>query len=193
MSRKKAFDRDTVLEKAMHLFWQKGYEATSIEDLVQGMGINRGSLYDTFGDKHRLFLDAIAHYDHTVVSHAIAQLEAPHAGKQAIVDYFQNLIACAADGQRRGCLLTNVAVECCPHDSEAVHRVTANLKRTETAFRTALTTAQANGDLSPHQDVNALARFLTANLQGIRVMSNVNSDRQALQDMVDITLSVLHR
>lgn len=192
MARKKAFKRDEVLEKAMELFWQKGYEATSIEDLVQCMGINRGSLYDTFCDKHRLFLDAIAHYDDTVAARAIAKLEAPTAGKQAIVDYFQDLIECAtADEHKRGCLLTNAAIERCPHDLAATDRINANLKRIEAAFQIALSTAQAKGELHPHYDLNALARFLASSAQGIRVMSKINPDRKALQDVAEIALSVL--
>jgi TetR/AcrR family transcriptional regulator, transcriptional repressor for nem operon len=193
MARKKAFDRNEVLEKAMDVFWQKGYEATSVEDLVQQMGINRGSLYDTFGDKHKLFLAAIAHYEETIVSQAIAQLESPDAGKQAIIAYFKDVIDRLVKDGRRGCLMTNAAVELCPHDSEAVNRISANLDRIEAAFLTALTTAQARGEISAQLDRLALARFLTSTLQGLRVICKVKADRAVLQTIVEIAVSVLDR
>jgi AcrR family transcriptional regulator len=89
MARPKTFDPSVALEQAMEVFWLKGYEATSMQDLVVAMGINRASLYATFEDKRQLFLAAIAHYDDTVVRPAIAPLEAPGAAKAEIVQHFQ--------------------------------------------------------------------------------------------------------
>ncbi|MEM8641704.1 MAG: TetR/AcrR family transcriptional regulator [Cyanobacteria bacterium P01_G01_bin.54] len=192
MARPKAFDRQLVLEKAMETFWQKGYEATSVQDLLTAMGLNRGSLYDTFGDKRSLFLEAIAHYEAKVVQGVIAQLEAPHAGKAAIVAHFQGMIERrACDRTRWGCLMTNVAVELCNQDAEAAERIQASLQRIKQAFVQALTHAQAQGDLSPGADIEALACFLVCTMQGLRVVTKVSCDRQTLQNMVDTALSVL--
>lgn len=192
MARRKEFDRDEVLERAMEAFWYKGYEATSIEELVKQMGINRGSLYDTFGDKRTLFLEAIAHYDNTITSKIIEKLEAPGSAKQAIANYFQELVEKAiADRQRRGCLLTNSVVELGAHDPEAAKYLAANLHRMETAFYKALVRAKAQGEISQHQDLRVLARFLTSNIQGLRVMSKINPDPSTLQDIVDAIVSVL--
>lgn len=191
MARKKEFDRDEVLEKAMEAFWCQGYEATSVQDLVEQMGINRGSLYDTFGDKRALFLAAIAHYNKTAFTKAIAQLEAPDAAKQAIVDYFQNFIEYATnDQQRRGCLMTNSAVELAPHDSTTAGCITAHLQRLENAFYHALVNASEKGEITPKQDLRGLARFLTCNLQGLHVMCKVKQP-SVLQDITNVVIAVL--
>ncbi|ERT09386.1 bacterial regulatory s, tetR family protein [Lyngbya aestuarii BL J] len=192
MARHKEFNRGEVLAKAMETFWRYGYEGTSVQDLTQSMGINRGSLYDTFGDKRSLFLEAIAHYDQTIVRSAIARLEAPDASKQAIIDHFKSLVdRIVADTERRGCFVTNTAVELCPHDPDTAQRVANNLQRIEQAFYKALLRAQEKGEISAEKNLPALARYFTCNLQGLRVISKVNSDPQALEEIVQILLSVL--
>ena len=192
MARHKEFDKEEVLEKAMTTFWRYGYEGTSIQNLVENMGINRGSIYDTFGDKHSLFLAAIAHYNETVVKKAILALEAPGASKQAVIDRFYSIIDRAvADKDRKGCLLTNTVVELCPHDPDTASRIAADLKRIENAFKKALLTAKEKGELSDKHDVTALARYLTSSLQGLRVISKVNPDPESLRDIAKVALSVL--
>ena len=192
MGRQKQFNRDEVLMKAMETFWRYGYEGTSIQTLVEDMGINRGSLYDTFGDKLSLFHEAIAYYDSRVVTKAIARLEAPGAAKQAIIDQFYGLIDRAVgDSDRKGCLLTNTAVEMGARNSDTSKQVTNNIQRIENALKQALTTAQKKGEISQKKDTAALAKFLTCCLQGLRVISKINPDRKALQDMAKIALSVL--
>ena len=127
-----------------------------------------------------------------MVTRAIAKLEAPGAGKQAIVDQFYNLIDRAvADDARKGCLLTNTAVELGAHDQETANGVAVNIQRVEKAFKKVLTTAVEIGEINQEHDVTALAKFLTCCLQGLRVISKVNPDREALQDMAKIALSVL--
>ncbi|MDJ0517195.1 MAG: TetR/AcrR family transcriptional regulator [Trichodesmium sp. MO_231.B1] len=192
MGRQKQFNRDEVLMKAMETFWCYGYEGTSIQTLVENMGINRGSLYDTFGDKLSLFHEAIAYYDSMIVTKAIARLEAPGAAKQAIIDQFYGLIDRAvADSDHKGCLLTNTAVEMGARNSDTTKQVTNNIQRIENVLKKALTTAQKKGEISHKKDISALAKFLTCCLQGLRVISKINPDREALQDIAKIALSVL--
>ena len=192
MARKKEFDREEVLEKAMEVFWRKGYEATSIQDLVECMGINRGSLYDTFTDKHTLFLDAIAHYRHTVVEQAFARLAAPGASKQAIIDHFHAVVDRAiVDGRRWGCLMTNTIVELSAHDSVIAARTQANLQQIDNTFYQALVRAKQQGELKPDHDLHALAQYLTASMQGLRVISKVTPDPSVLRDIVKVVLTVL--
>ncbi|MEA5501277.1 TetR/AcrR family transcriptional regulator [Limnoraphis robusta] len=192
MARHKEFNREEVLAKAMETFWRYGYEGTSVQDLIESMGINRGSLYDTFGDKRSLFLEAIAHYDETVVRCTIARLEAPDASKPAIIDYFQSLVdRMVADPDRRGCFVTNTAVELCPHDPDTAKRIAKNLQRIEQAFYRALSRAQEKGEIPANKNLQALARYLTCNLQGLRVITKVNPDPQILQEIIEILLCVL--
>lgn len=192
MPRPKEFERDVVLEKAMDLFWQKGYEATSVQDLVQHMGINRGSLYDTFKDKHHLFLAAVSHYHETVVKDAIARLEAPDASRQAIVDHFDRMVDCMTGNEaQRGCLMTNTIVELAVHHPDIAAQLQMSLRRIERAFQTALTRAQANSELSSAKDVSDLARYLVCCVQGLRVMCKTHVNREQLQATVNLMLSVL--
>ena len=192
MPRKKEFDEDEVLHRAMEIFWHKGYEATSVQDLVDQMGINRGSLYGTFSDKRALFLAAIQHYDQTVVSAVVAVLHKPGSARRTIEEYIRGEARRIADDrQRQGCFLTNSAVEVAPHDLEAEQRLRAALKRIESAFYDALVVARQQGEIRTRRDLRALARFLTSGMQGLRVMARVNPDRDALLAIADIMISTL--
>jgi TetR/AcrR family transcriptional repressor of nem operon len=192
MARHKEFNQQDALEKAMETFWQHGYEGTSIQDLVKSMGINRGSLYDTFGDKHSLYLAAIAHYDETIVQKIVNRLESPDASKQVIMDYFDELVERALDDQTRcGCFMTNAAVELCPHDTEATKRIQTNLQRIENAFYHVLECSKAKGELKSNKDPKTLAHYLTCLLQGLRVTAKVNPKREVLKDIVQVALSIL--
>ncbi|MGK7889498.1 MAG: TetR/AcrR family transcriptional regulator, partial [Leptolyngbyaceae cyanobacterium] len=166
MARSKAFDQITVLEKAMEVFWQQGYEATSIQDLVAAMGINRASLYDTFQDKRQLFLKAIAHYNQTVVNTVIDRLKAPNAARQAIEDHFHGVVEpVTRDLQCRGCLITNTIAELGGQDEAIALQAKANLQHIEDAFFCALVRAQDRGEISPDKDIRALARYFTTAMQ----------------------------
>lgn len=192
MARHKEFNQQEALEKAMETFWRHGYEGTSIQDLVGSMGINRGSLYDTFGDKHSLYLAAIAHYDETIVQKIVNRLEAPDSSKQCIIGYFDELVDLAVDDRTRcGCFMTNAAVELCPHDAEAAKHIRDNLQRIENAFHHALQQAKIKGDLKSEQDLKSLAHYLTCLLQGLKVIAKVNPQREVLQEIVRVALSIL--
>ena len=192
MARTKAFDPEIALSKAMEVFWQKGYTATSVHDLVTAMGINRGSLYDTFIDKRHLFLQAIAHYHDTVVTAAIAQLQAPGAARVEIEQHFINLAARAsADRQRRGCLVTNTVVELAGQDAEIASLVKQGMRRVEEAFYRALLRAQDHGEISAEKDIRALAQYFTSSLQGLRVMAKTGADTATLKSVVKLILQAL--
>lgn len=192
MPRAKAFDREEALQKAMETFWRFGYEATSIQDLVESMGINRGSLYDTFGDKRSLFQAAIAHYNCTVVKEAIAELEAPGASKAAIVAHFRNAAEQAAtDSQQRGCLITNCAVEIAPHDSEIAASVAETMRRVERALHGALVRAREQGEIDASLNLEAIARYFTCCLQGLRVVSKTNPNPDDLREIAELALAIL--
>lgn len=192
MPRKKEFDEAEVLARAMEIFWHKGYEATSVQDLVEQMGINRGSLYGTFTDKRALFLAAIQHYDRTVVSAVVAVLHKPGSARRAIEEYIRGEVdRIVKDRQRQGCFLTNSAVEVGPHDTEAEAKLQASLKRIEAAFYDALVAARNQGEIRTRRDLRALARFLTSSLQGMRVIARVNPDRDSLNSIADIVITAL--
>jgi TetR/AcrR family transcriptional repressor of nem operon len=192
MARPKEFDRTLVLEKAMETFWEHGYAGTSMQALLTAMGLNRGSLYATFGDKRSLFLEAVAHYDAQVVNAAIAKLEAPNAGKAAIINHFHTMLDCL-DNPRTpwGCLMTNMAVEQCNQDAKTRQQIQASLQRVERAFAQALRTAQVQGEIAADADIPALASGLICMGQGLRVMMKVKRDRATLERMIETMLTVL--
>jgi len=195
MARPREFERDVVLDRAIEVFWQRGYQGTSIRDLVDRMGIQRGSLYGAFGDKHGLFLAALDRYEevfHSAILDKLAEGGHPGRGRRAIERVFQDVLReCAGGNGRKGCLMTNSAVELAARDRDIAARVAANLCRLEQAMLRALRTAQADGELSRKHDARALARFLAASLQGLRVMGKTRPDRALLRDVVRVTLSVL--
>jgi TetR/AcrR family transcriptional repressor of nem operon len=192
MARQKEFDREAALDRAMAAFWSKGYAATSIEDLLARMGIQRGSLYGTFGDKRTLFLAALDRYQRVVAHELFEALEAPGSGIEAIRRFFRLRVEGSLDLRRpAGCLMTNSAVELSRRDRGAAAKVGGSLATIEAAFLRALQRARAAGELAAPQDLRALARFLTSSAQGLSVMARTARNRAALEDVVDIVLSVL--
>ena len=168
---KKSFDADDVLGKAMAAFWARGYEATSMQDLVDCMGIGRGSLYAAFGDKRRLFLRALAHYDDRHRRRWTERLSACASPRRAILAAFDEVIAATLDGSRDGCLLVNTALEMSPHDDEIAAVVSKALEEMEAFFRTMVQRGQAAGEISPALDATETAQGLLALLAGLRVLS----------------------
>ncbi len=108
MARQKEFDRDEVLHRAMEVFWMRGYEGTSIQDLVKYMGINRQSIYDTFGDKHTLFLQSLDRYREIQSRKVFDVLERPGSVKKNLRQLFEEVVARALSAEgRRGCFVGN--------------------------------------------------------------------------------------
>lgn len=176
----------------MKVFWRQGYAATSVQDLVDQTGINRGSLYTTFGKKHDLFLATIDRYREVLVARRFAALEEPGSTKRAIKALVMGVVESAGgkDGAM-GCLITNSAIELSPHNREVSTKIANSLALMEKAFTKALTRARADGEIDRDKDPRALARFLTSSIQGLRVMSKANPSRAKLRDVAKITLSVL--
>jgi TetR/AcrR family transcriptional repressor of nem operon len=192
MARPKEFERDVVLDRAMQVFWSRGYEATSIRHLVARMGIQRGSLYDTFGDKRALFFAAIDHYDQVVTERLLATLEEGGSGKEAIRRFFRLKVELSLEpGRPRGCLVTNSAAELASRDRGTATRVGAVLAKIEAAFRRAVVRAQKAGEIDRTRNARALARFLTSSAQGLSVMAKASPDRAVLEDIVTVILAAL--
>jgi TetR/AcrR family transcriptional repressor of nem operon len=191
VARTKAFDREAVLDKAMQVFWRQGYEATSLPDLTAAMGIGRQSLYDTFGDKHALYLAALDRYRRVGGGPLLALLERPGPVLPALRDLFAGIVDGACDGDRRGCFMVNATGELAGRDPETTQRAEANFAAMEEAFRGAITRAQAQGEILPDRDPHALARFLFATIQGLKVTAKAANDRAVLEDVVEVTLAAL--
>ena len=194
VGRPKEFDVERALEKAMGVFWAQGYEATSVQNLLDAMGINRGSMYGTFGDKHALFTAAIDHYGRTVT----VNLEETLAGPGSALSNIHKVLSRMGDsgggsgGRKcRGCLATNTIVELAPHDPEMAVTARCLLGRVEKAFERALDRALTAGELPRRADTRALARFLTSTVQGLVVMSKASASRALIRDTVNVAISAL--
>jgi TetR/AcrR family transcriptional repressor of nem operon len=178
----------------MRGFWSQGYEATSIRDLVARMGIQRGSLYGTFGDKRTLFRAALDRYERVVAQPLFDALESPGSGMAAIRRFFRLKIEGALDRSRPlGCLVTNSAVELTRQDPDATAKVGASLAKLERAFFRALLRARQAGEVEAGWDLRALARFLTSSAQGLSVMAKAYPQPAVLDDVVRVVLAVLER
>ena len=194
MPRPPEFEREVVLDRAMRAFWSRGYEATSIQHLVERTGIQRGSLYGAFGDKRALFLAAIDHYDRVMTAKLLATLDAPGSGLGAIRRFFRLKVdAAQARSRPRGCLVTNSATELASRDRRTASRIGATLGRIEAAFHRAVIRGQQAGEIDPERDARALARFLTSSTQGLSVMAKASPERAPLEDIVKVTLEVVGR
>ena len=192
MARHKEFDRDEALHKAMDVFWSRGYEAASIQDLVKHMGINRQSLYDTFGDKHALYLQALDRYREVEGRKVFEQLERPGSVKKTLRQLFEGVVERAlCDGQRRGCFMGNAMSELAGRCKETAARTCSNMAAAEAAFYRTLLRGKKEGELKGVRDPRAVARFLYSSLQGLVLMAKATQDRKTLEDVVKVTLSVL--
>jgi TetR/AcrR family transcriptional repressor of nem operon len=193
MARQKEFDRDEVLQKAMETFWARGYEATSIQDLVESMGINRQSLYDTFGDKHALYLLALDRYRDVESRKVFELLERSGSVRKAIRQLFTNVIDHSLDSkQRRGCFMGNAISELAGRCKETAERTCSNMNALEDALYRALLRGKKDGEFTNIGDPRAVARFLYSNLQGLTLVAKANQDRKVLEDVTKVALSVLH-
>ena len=192
MARSKDFDQQEVLDKAVAIFWEKGYHATSMQDLVDGLGIARSSLYDTYGDKHTLFITALESYRAKAGLQMQQMVANAPTTRQAITQLLNlSTTSGTCNSSNNGCFLVNTAVEVAPHDAEVSAIICANDADIEQAILTAIEKGRQNGELSNTHNARALARFIFNTFKGLRVNAKATTDPQLHQDIVNIALSVL--
>jgi len=190
MARPREFDLDQVLDTAMDVFWRKGYHATSMADLVEATGLHRGSLYAAFGSKAELYDRAVDRYMSAVaLRRALADGRDKPVGK-LLREVFDDIIESAVtDDTRRGCLMTNTAVELAAHQPQIADRVRSTVAELEDLLASRFELAQATGEIDRDQSPRALARFVLSTIQGLRVMAKMRPDRTALQDVASVALA----
>ena len=147
----KSFDEEEVIDKAMEIFWEKGYEPASMADLIEGTGINRGSLYNAFGGKEQMFIRSLLKYDHANRREVLAQLEALDDPKEAFHRLFEGLVKeASSDTHKKGCFMINTALNLSAHPKEIQKIVTKGLGETEAFFRRGLKWLKRVGRCPPH-------------------------------------------
>lgn len=182
----KQFDVDEVLDSAMHLFWEQGYQATSLQQLVEHTGVNRASLYATYSDKRELFLAALRRYDEEYRRRMLSELEAGHPPREAIRRLFLAFVEQAATADcNRGCFLTNTALELSAHDSDAARIVARGQAEMEAFFLRLVQKGKAAGEIPKHVKAVEAARGLLAAMLGMLVLVRSRPEPALLKSIVD--------
>ncbi len=188
----KSFEVDEALERAMEVFWAKGYAATSTQNLLANMGINRGSLYATFGNKNALFIKALRHYIKKYLLQSLANLQQECRPKDAISGLFRMIVdAALADKSLRGCFLVNTALDLAPHNKEVQVLVSSALDQIEVFFIEQIEAGQKSGSISCSIDKTQTASTFLGLMLGVRVVSRLGPNRKRLESTlshVEMTL-----
>jgi TetR/AcrR family transcriptional regulator, transcriptional repressor for nem operon len=191
VARPQEFDTDDVLHRALGVFWRKGYEATSMVDLLAATGLSKSSLYGAFGGKRDLFLAAFDAYraERTADLHRVLD---SGSAREAIATFFRSIIADAVAPERtRGCMSTNQAVELAPHDPAVRDRVATDFQTIENALARAIERGQAEGSVVSTADSRRLARLLVVAFPGFQVMARAGTDPGRLEDALGLLLALL--
>ena len=191
MARPRKFDEVAVLDAAVRCFWSRGYEATSVRDLIAATGLTGASLYNAFGDKRALYQRALDHYVDEGIGERMSRCEAMEP-RQAICAFFDEVLRRSVeDEERTGCMLVNAALDVAPHDPTFQEDVACVLVRIEDFFRRSVSRGQAEGSVTTSHTAEDLARHLLGVLVGIRVLARVRPDRSLLEGVVGPALALL--
>jgi TetR/AcrR family transcriptional repressor of nem operon len=192
MARTKDFDENEVLAKAIQLFWYKGYNGTSMQDLVDGLGISRSSLYDTYTDKHTLFVKSLESYQASAsgkMQEIISNSGSAKDTVKKLLEFVTNELL--GDKQQKGCFIVNAEVEVAPHDAEVNNLVCKNDQQMEEVFYLVIKKGQDDGEIKNQQDARALSRFIFNTVKGIRVTAKSTIDKSVFDDIIKLTVSAL--
>ena len=176
----------------MNIFWSKGFESTSVQDLVDETGLNRASMYASFGDKKALFLRVLDHYSQKISAKRFADLREIEDGRKAIEKTFRDAAknGCT-EGRHKGCLIVNSGMELAPHDPETAAIAHQAFRRVEDMFGAALTRGIKQGTIAKDTNVRALSRFFAGSIQGVQMMSRRGADVETLEDYTNTILAAL--
>ncbi|MEK4366073.1 TetR/AcrR family transcriptional regulator [Paenibacillus sp. FSL M8-0212] len=190
MARSKEFEVNEVLDKAMKIFWEQGYEKTSMSDLVEHMGIHRRSIYDTFDDKHSLFLQAMDRYRGKVSTTLLAEIKASKTAVEALHKIFEVMISEVEDTPS-GCLIVNSAVELGTRDPDVDTRSLDSFNEAEQMFEQIIQWGQREGEFSSDHDAKEMAEYLHNISVGIRAMARTSTDKEKLNRIIHVTMKLL--
>jgi len=193
--RTKEFETDEIADAAMHVFWRHGYAATSVQDLVDGTGLSRSSLYSTFESKQGLYQKALQRYELLTTLNNVKLLSGSGSPKALIRQLLINVVEDELnDAEHKGCLVANACLELSGHDADVTQFVVSNLQKLQHALENLLIKAQQSGEIASTQNPRALASFFLNTMQGLRVLgkgSPLEQRKQCLMDVVEVALNVL--
>jgi TetR/AcrR family transcriptional repressor of nem operon len=191
--RTKEFKEDEALEKAMQLFWLKGYNGTSMQDLLDGLGLSRSTLYRAYIDKHSLFLKALGHYQQFSSSEIKKVIKEDDAAKETIRKLLEFIAAVVIqDEQHKGCFMLNSEIELSLHDKVVHDMVISSDQDIEDVFYHVIKKGQKRGEINKGEDARAMARFFLNTAKGIRVTAKSNSDHEVFKAIIALALKALN-
>lgn len=193
MGRPREFDEEAVLDAAVQCFWKRGYEATSIRDLISGTGLTGASLYNAFGDKDSIYRRALDHYVEGSIGDRIRRCEAMEP-RAAIEAFFREILSRSLkDEECKGCMLVNAALDVAPEDPGFKAAIADVLRRIEGFFLSCIVKGLASGSITPSRPAENLAQHLLGVLMGVRVLARVRPEKALLEGIVDTALTLLDR
>jgi TetR/AcrR family transcriptional repressor of nem operon len=191
MARPRTFDEDAILDRAMLLFWRKGYEATALSDLVEELGLGRGSIYAAFGDKHQLFVRALTRYLDRQDTLLTTALDGEGPALARLRDVLDRLLAADAACGNAGCFSVNSIAEVLPRDEEVAALARRSLRVAEEAFTRQLEGAARDGELSASVAPEEGARLLVTLVQGQQIVRKVDPDPARAAACLDAAFALL--
>lgn len=192
MGRTREFDEEKVLDAAMQLFWEKGYEATSLSDLTSRMGIQRPSIYSAFGDKKELFEAALRKYTMTRASDVRSRLQNTPSVKEAFCTFFKDVADEEyTENRSRGCFCINTMVELAPHDEKFEILTREHQMYLSIIFQETIERGIQSGELEADVNAKALSQALIVSLIGLTVIMKSRPERSFVDNTIDVILTLL--
>lgn len=189
MARPKKFDEAETLQKALKVFWKKGYSGTSMSDLVSAMSINAPSLYDTYGDKHRLFMASLNNYLVSQLNWMKALSGQTIPVKEIITTLLKALVADTLnDPERKGCFMVNTITELANQDEQVLKVAIQNEKDVREILSQLIKRGQQSGEISSKNDPEIMAMYLFTTMMGVRVVASTNFDSAFLNSTLEFAI-----
>jgi TetR/AcrR family transcriptional repressor of nem operon len=192
IGRPREFDSEQALDAAMHLFWRQGYEATSMQNLLDAMNLSKSSLYQTFGSKHDLFQRCLQQYRHMMTTGLVEELEQAATGRAFIERFFTAMAEKMKNPDNRiGCLVMNTASELAQRDEEIAKAIKQGTESFIKVFYTAVKQAQQEGEIPKDKDAQSLAHYLMSSLAGLNSMAKAGASQTVLKNISNQILQSL--
>ncbi len=192
MARPREFDETAVLDAATDLFWNRGFEASSIRDLAARMGLTTASIYNAYGDKRALYKRVLERYASAALGSCASGLACGASGMEAIESFFLSLAnATAAEPERKGCLIVNAGLESAPHDAQFKQIVADVFRQLETLFHDCAARGQIDGSVTRSQSAEDIARLLLGTMLGLRVLARTRPEPALLAGIARATTALL--
>lgn len=192
IGRPREFDTDQALEASMRQFWSKGYEATSLQNLLEVMEVSKSSFYETFGSKHELFEQCLTFYANTLIASLRDELRQAKTGLSFIETVFKGLIEEAtAKGDKCGCLIVNTINELAQRDKIIAKLVANGTKSLQGVFEEAVRRGQKEGNIPLNNPPETLSNYLVSSMVGLKTMVKGGADAKTIKDICEVTMTAL--